>query len=85
MKLYEIVIEILDEADLISITELHRRVAEKGYKVHRLFLTGYLYAMVDRGEIRFYQPAANVKLVSKHTHHKLPKAETDVGARDDRS
>jgi len=54
MKLIDAILEILNEKDPISISELQRRLKKKGISVHRLFLSGYAHCLSDLGRINLY-------------------------------
>ncbi len=47
----ELIIEILGKEGM-SINSLSKKLSEKGVRVHRLFLTGYLTAMKDMGYLK---------------------------------
>jgi len=64
MKLIDVIIEILNKEDIMSISELHRRMRKKGIKTGKLILTGYLYALADLEKINLYaiDPTVGVSL-----------------------
>ncbi len=50
-ELREVIVEIL-RGEEKSISAIHRELENRGLKVHRLLLTGYLRAMVEMGVLR---------------------------------
>lgn len=73
-NLKDIIISCLKSEER-SISSLYRHFKKEGYKFHRLFLTGYLKALLDSGVLREkYIPPAKVYTVSAKRQKNLYEA-----------
>jgi len=55
LKLVGAIKEVLSNGELMSMSELRRRLKKKGISVHMLVLSGYLHALADLGAIHLYR------------------------------
>ena len=70
MKLFHHIKEVLEEKELLSIVELHRRLKKRGVKLSKTTLTGYLYGLCDAGMINLYYESPVVIVTLKELRMK---------------